>query len=77
MLPEIVHDKLDILLVSETKVDPSFPSNQFAMDGFSFPFRLDRNSLGGGIMLFVREEIPSKLLSETNQTAQLRIYLQK
>ena len=64
MLPEIVHDKLDILLVSETKVDPSFPSNQFAMDGFSFPFRLDRNSLGGGIMLFVREEIPSKLLSE-------------
>ena len=64
MLPEIVHDKLDILLVSETKVDPSFPSNQFVMDGFSFPFRLDRNSLGGGIMLFVREEIPSKLLSE-------------
>ena len=55
MLPEIAHDKLDILLVSETKVDPSFPSSQFAMDGFSFPFRLDRNSLGGGIMLFVRE----------------------
>ena len=24
MLPEIVQDKLDILLVSETKVDPSF-----------------------------------------------------
>ena len=64
MLRELVQDKLDILLISETKVDPSFPSSQFAIDGFSFPFRLDRNSSGGDIMLFVREEIPSKNLSE-------------
>ena len=64
MLREIVQDKVDILLVSETKVDPSFPSSQFAIKGFSVPFRLDRNSSGGGIMLFVREEIPSKLLSQ-------------
>ena len=26
MLREIVQDKLDILLISETRVDPSFPS---------------------------------------------------
>ena len=64
MLREIVQDKLDILLISERKVDPSFPSTQFAIESFSSPFRLDRNSSGGGIMLFVREEIPSKLLSE-------------
>ena len=54
MLQEIVQGKLDILLVSETKVDPSFPSSQFAIKGFSVPFQLDRNSSGGGIMLFVR-----------------------
>ena len=64
MLREIVQDKLDILLVSETKVDSSFPSSQFAKKGFSVPFRLDKNSLGGGIMLFVREETPSNLLSQ-------------
>ena len=64
MLQEIVQDKLDILMISETKVDPSFPSSQFPIDSFSSPFRLDRNSSGGGIMLFVREEIPSELLSE-------------
>ena len=64
MLREIVQDKLDILLISERKVDPSFPSSQFAIESFSSPFRLDRNSSGGGIVLFVREEIPSKLLSE-------------
>ena len=64
MLREIVQDKVDILLVSETKVDPSFPSSQFAIKSFSVPFRLDRNSSGGSIILFVREEIPSKLLSQ-------------
>ena len=64
MLREIVQDKLDIFLVSETKVDPSFPSSQFAIKGFSVPLRLERNSSGGCIMLFVREEILSKLLSQ-------------
>ena len=51
MLREIVPDKLKILLVSEAKVDSSFPSGQFKLESFSFPFRLDRNSSGGGIML--------------------------
>ena len=64
MLPEIVEDKLEILLVSETKVDPLFPSSQFTREGFGSPFRLDRDSSGGGIMLYVREEITPKLLSK-------------
>ena len=58
MLREIPQDKLDILLISETKVNSSFSSSQFAIDGFSYPFRIDRNSSEGGIKLFVREEIP-------------------
>ena len=62
MLREIVQDKSDVLLVSETKVDLSSPSSQFAIKGFSVSFWLDRNNSRGGIMLFVREEIPSKLL---------------
>ena len=61
MLHEIVQDKLDILLISERKVDPSFRSSQFAIESFSSPFRLDRNSSGDGIVLFVREEIPSEV----------------
>ena len=61
MLRDIVQDKLDILLVSETKVDASFSSSQFAIKGFSSPFPLNKNSSAGVIMLFVREELPSKL----------------
>ena len=64
MLREIFQNKLYIFLNSEKKSRLSFPSSQFTIEGFSSPFRLDRNSSEGGIMLFVREEIPSELLSE-------------
>ena len=33
------------------------------MNGFSSPHRLDHNCNGGGILLYIREDIPSKLLS--------------
>ena len=54
---------LDILLISETKLDDWFPSAQFLLDGFSKPYRLDRCSNGGGILLYIRDDIPSRLLS--------------
>ena len=57
---------IDILMVSETKFDNSFPVNQFLMDGYTPPFRLDRDNNRGGITLFVREGIPCKLLSVEN-----------
>ena len=36
---------IDILLISETKVDNSFPLAQLKIDGFSVPFRLDINTV--------------------------------
>ena len=63
-LSELIKDKVDILVVTETKVDDSFPASQFKIDGFSLPFRLDRTSNGGGVMIFVREDIPSKVLNK-------------
>ena len=29
---------IDVLVISETKLDQSFPSRQFAIDGFSSPY---------------------------------------
>ena len=49
-------------MISETKIGDSFPIENFLIDGFSQPYRIDRNSSGGGIMLYVREDIPSNLL---------------
>ena len=53
---------VDVLMISETNFDDSFPIPNFSTDDFSQPYRVDRNSSGGGIMLYVREDIPSNLL---------------
>ena len=31
---------------------------------FSAPFRLDRNKFGGGVLIYVREDIPCKQLTK-------------
>ena len=38
------------------------------MNGFSSPYRLDRGSKGRGIMLYVRENIPSNFLASGNKS---------
>ena len=50
-------------MISETKIDKSFPKGNFLTERFSTPYRLDRDSKIGGIMLYVREDIPSNLIA--------------
>ena len=59
---KLVNKNLDILMISETKIDDTFPESQFLIEGFSAPYRLDRTAKGGGILLYIREDIPSKLI---------------
>ena len=63
-LKMVISGNIDVLILTETKLDETFPSGQFFIEGFSMPFRLDRNSRGGGILIYVREDIPSKQLSK-------------
>ena len=59
----IIDKNVDILLISETKLDDTFPESQFSMEGFHLPYRKDRNSKGGGILLYVRDHIPSRMIN--------------
>ena len=61
-MPDIVKDNVNILMISEPKTDDSFPEGQFLIGEFDKPFCLDRNKNGDGIMLFVRSDIPAKVL---------------
>ena len=45
-------------MIFEAKLDETFPERQFFMDGFAPPYRMDRNVDGGGIGLYVRQDIP-------------------
>ena len=52
----------DICLLSETKIDYSFPNFQFFTEGYKM-FCKDRNKSGGGLILNIKEGIPSKLIN--------------
>ena len=65
-LCEAVRGNIDILLVTETKLNSSFPSAQFQMQGYTTPYRLDRNANGGGLLFYVTEDIPSKKIDNVD-----------
>ena len=54
---------LIFLVISETKLDASFPTEQFKIPGFSTPFMRDCDQYGRGLLVFVREDISAKHLS--------------
>ena len=62
LLANQVKGNIDVLMMSETKTDDSFPLWNFLIVGFSKPYMLDRDSLGGDILLYVREDIPTNLI---------------
>ena len=66
-LPLIVKNNVHILMISETKLDDSFLTAQFLLNSFSAPYRLDRNSKAGGILSYIRKDIPSRLLNSKSK----------
>ena len=52
----------------QTKLYLSFPKGQFHLHGFSKLYRLDRNRNGGGILVFIRDDIHSKLIGSQKRT---------
>ena len=66
-------------MISETKIDESFPVCQFEIDGLNIPFRVDRDQKGGGIMLYFKEDLTAKLLSinRTNENCFVELNLKR
>ena len=53
-----------MLVITETKLADTFPNAQFLVPVFSKPFRLYRNRKGDEVMIYVCEDISSKLLTK-------------
>ena len=62
LLMHQIKDNIVIFMISEAKLYESFPTGQFFRNVFSSPHRLDDNCNGGGILVYIREDIPSKRL---------------
>ena len=52
----------DILILTEAKIDDTFPISQFHIDGYSMSYRLDRNRNAGGVLIYAIEDIPGKVV---------------
>ena len=62
MVSELIKGFVDVFMISETKLDDCFPEGQFFTDGYHTPFRYDINGNDGSILLYVREDIPAKVI---------------
>ena len=59
MLTHVVSEYIDILMISESKLEDTFQHALYHLKHFSNLYRLDRNSHGGGLLAYVRDNIPS------------------
>ena len=57
-----ISGQVGLLMISKTKINKSFQKIKFLTKGFIDLFRMDGNIPGGGILLYVREDISTKLL---------------
>ena len=60
----MISESIDVLIIAETKLDNTFPTSQFVIEGFMKPFRYDRNQNGDGLLIYVRERAPIKALTK-------------
>ena len=58
----LISGMFDILMITETKLDDTYPVSQLHIDGYSMPYGLDRNRNGGRVIIDARKNIPSTVL---------------
>ena len=61
-LCSLLADKVYILPIANTKLDGSFPTNQFLIKGFHQPFRLDISRNSTGLLIYTKSSLPAIFL---------------
>ena len=69
----MIEQNIDIVCIAETKLDSSFPISQFHLPGYSLPYRYDKSAKSGGLLVYVKETIPSKSLHEFTITNDIQV----
>ena len=67
----MIQIKLDVKVITETKLDDSYPNSQIFIEGFRKTYRMVGNKFGGGLLLYIRGDIPSKQLFKHNFTKEI------
>ena len=72
-MSRLISGNADISIVAETKLDSSFPTTQFVIQGFYNPLRLDINRRSGGLLIYVKGSIPARVLTSFSTLADIQI----
>ena len=70
ILKNIKLQNINRLVITETKLDDSYPKNQFTIDGYSAPYRNDFNKNSGGVIIFVRDDLVCKEVHKTENNGE-------
>ena len=62
MLSEMIKGFMNVFMISGTRLNDSFSGGQFFTKHYHTPFRFDWNGNGGGILIYVRDDIPTKVI---------------
>ena len=78
-IKEVLTDNIvDLLIISEPKLDKSFNDNLFSVDGYKVQ-RRDKNQYGEGLLTFIRSDFPARrkqsLESEQIETLCHEVYI--
>ena len=56
--------KIDVLILSESKLDQTIPNHLITIPGYHEPLRHDRNRHGGGVIMYIAENLVFQHRSE-------------
>ena len=76
-LNSLIKNNVGILLVSETKLNDTFPSGQFLIEGYAKPIRLGSNCHGGEFLFFIRDNLPCRELLSNKLPKNMKLFLSK
>ena len=62
-MSSLISENVDILILAETRLDPSFPTAHFLVPGFHHSFRFDINRRSGCLLVYVKGLIPGRVLA--------------
>ena len=63
---ELKTKDIDIITISETWLTPDIPDDNISLKGFHKPIRKDRDGEGGGVAIYVRENLILKPRPDLN-----------
>ena len=61
-LREIIDGNVDVLYVAETKIDSSFPTGQFSLEGYHSLYRIDVSNKRGWLLVYVNASVLTRQL---------------